>query len=91
MQGGKFLIAAPIHVGDHDVNHDSADKKVKETEKQKGVLLRKSLLTDSNASRERSQDVMKNGISKEESNIQKVKEKLGLLNYDLMHLQSERI
>ena len=53
---------------------DSADKKAKEAEEQKVVLLINFLLIESNVSRKRSQDIMENDIYKEDNDIQKVME-----------------
>ena len=59
---------------------DSADKKAKEAEKITNVATLKVLLIESNASWKRSQDIIKKEVPKQEGEINKMEEKLKLLN-----------
>ena len=58
---------------------DSADKKAKEAEKNTDVATMKASLIESNASRQKSQEIMKAEVTKQEHEIKEVEDKLKLL------------
>ena len=58
---------------------ESADKKAKEAEKKAHVATMKTLLIESNASRTKSQEIMKADVPKQEEEIKEVEKKLKLL------------
>ena len=58
---------------------DSADKKAKEAEKNTDVATMKASLIESNVSRQKSQEIMKTEVPKQEHEIKEVEDKLKLL------------
>ena len=57
-----------------------ADKRAKEAAEKSDAAVMKAILMESNVSREKSQDIMKTVILKEESNIKDIEKKLKLLD-----------
>ena len=57
-----------------------ADKRAKEAVEKSDAAIMKAILMESNASRDKSQDIMKIEIPKEESKIKDIEKKLKLLD-----------
>ena len=55
---------------------DTADKKAKDAEKKKDVTVMKALLIESNASRERAEQIQKKDIPAQDKEIKKIEEKI---------------
>ena len=55
---------------------DTADKKAKDAEKKKDATVMKALLIESNASRERAEQIQKKDIPAQDKEIKKIEEKI---------------
>ena len=55
---------------------DTADKKVKDAEKKKDVTVMKALLIESDASRERVEQIQKKDIPAQDNEVKKIEEKI---------------
>ena len=63
---------------------DTADKKAKDAEKKKDATVMKALLIESNASRERAEQIQKKDIPAQDKEIKKIEEKIRRLTKRLL-------